>query len=144
MAQALVLVAMYQMSRRFFEQFDRFMKDTREMMVPLKTITENLRAASANIVEIGLSAREQCRRVEGMVTDTGQVLHTQLERIDIATRDVVERINATAHTVQDSVLMPFREAAAMAKGLGRGIEAFFFRKRKSTVDQAHQDEELFI
>ena len=143
MTQAGVLVAIYLMSKRMSEQIDRFMKETREVMVPMKTITENLRTASANLVDIGIAAREQFRRVEAMVTDTGDVLHTQLERFDRVSRDVVDRINETATIVQDSVIRPVREVAALAKGLGRGFDALFGRQR-STVDQARQDEELFI
>src|SRR5262245_8046326 len=143
MAQAGVLFAIYLMSKRMSEQIERFMRDTREMMTPMKNIAENLRTASANIVDIGLSAREQFRRVEGMVTDTGEVLHTQLERLDKVTRDVVELINTTADIVQDSVVRPVREVAAVVKGFTRGFD-FFFRRQRSTVDQAHQDEEMFI
>jgi hypothetical protein len=144
MTQAAVLVAIYLQSKRLSEQVERFMNETREMMAPMKTITENLRTASANIVEIGISARDQFRRVESMVTDAGEVLQTQLARVDAATRDVVERVNATAEVLQDSIVRPVREVAAVAKGLGRGLETFFFRRQKSTVDQARQDEELFI
>jgi len=143
MTQAGVLVAIYLMSKRLSEQVERFMKETREMMVPMTTITENLRIASANIVEIGLSAREQFRRVEGMVTDTGEVLNVQLERLDKVTRDVTDRIHATTAIVHESVIRPVREVAALAKGLRSGL-AFFLRKQRSTVDQARQDEELFI
>ena len=144
MTQAIVLVAIYVMSKRLSEQVERFMNETREMMAPMKGITENLRTASANIVEIGLSAREQFRRVESMVTDTGEVLQMQFARLDSATRDVVERVNATAQVLQDSIVRPVREVAAVAKGLGRGFETFFFRRQKKTVDQARQDEDLFI
>src|SRR4029078_11660037 len=131
MTQAGVLFAIYLMSRRLSEQVDRFMKDTREMMAPMRTIAENLRTASANFVEIGISAREQFRRVEGMVTDTGEVLQTQLARLDSATRDVVERVNATAEVLQDYIVRPVREVAAVAKGFARGLETFFFRRQKS-------------
>lgn len=144
MTQAVVLIAIYVMSKRLSEQVERFMAETRDTMAPVKNIAENLKTASANMVEIGLSARDQFRRVEGMVTDTGEVLQTQLLRLDAATRDVVERVNATAQVLQDSVVRPAKEVAAVAKGLGRGLESFFFRKQRSTVDQAHQDEELFI
>jgi hypothetical protein len=120
------------------------MKDTREMMVPVRSIAENLRTASANIVEIGLSARDQFRRVEAMVTDTGEALHMQLERFDRVSQNIIDRINETAEIVQDSVVRPAREVAAVAKGLTRGFGAFFFGRGRSTVDQARQDEELFI
>ena len=141
--QALVLVGIYFLSKRLSEQVDRFMKDTREMMVPIRSVAENLRTASANLVEIGLSARDQFRRVEAMVTDTGEALNVQIERFDRVSQNVIDRINETADIVQDSVVRPAREVAAVAKGLSRGLGAFFFRSR-STVDQARQDEELFI
>ena len=144
MTQAGVLVAIYMVSKRHSEQMERFMNETRELMVPIRSITENLRVASANIVEIGNVAREQFRRVEGMVSDTHEVLQTQLARLDTATREVVERVTGTAQVLQDSVVRPAREVAAIAKGVGRGLEAFFFRRQRSTVDQAHSDEELFI
>lgn len=142
--QAIVLAAIYINSKRLSDQVDRFMKETRELMAPVKSIAENLRTASANIVEIGLAAREQFRRVEAMVTDTGEALHVQLERFDRVSQDVIDRVNETADVVQQSVIRPVREVAALAKGLTRGFEALLFRKHRSTVDQARQDEELFI
>jgi len=142
--QAGVLVGIYVMSRRLSEQVERFMKDTREMIVPIHSIAENLRVASANIVEIGLNARDQFRRVEAMLTDTGEALHVQLERFDRVSQNIMDRINETAEIVQDSVVRPAREVAAVAKGLTRGFGAFFFGRGRSTVDQARQDEELFI
>lgn len=142
--QAGVLIAIYLMSKRLSEQVERFMKETREMMMPVRSIAENLRVASANLVEIGLSARDQFRRVETMVADTGEALHVQLARFDRVSQEVMDRINETAEIVQDSVVRPAREVAALAKGLSRGFGAFLFRRSRSTVDQARQDEELFI
>jgi hypothetical protein len=144
MTQAAVLVAIYMVSRRHSEQMERFMNETRELMAPIRTITENLRAASTNLVEIGLAAREQFRRVEGMVNDTSEVLHMQLARLDSATREVVDRVNGTAQVLQESVVRPVSEVAAIVRGVGRGLETFFFRRQRNTVDQARQDEELFI
>ena len=142
--QAAVLIAIYLMSKRLSEQVERFMGETREMMLPIRSIAENLRVASANLVEIGLSARDQFRRVEAMVADTGEALNIQLARFDRVSKDVMDRINETAEIVQDSVVRPAREVAALAKGLSRGFGAFLFRRNRSTVDQARQDEELFI
>ena len=143
-AQAGVLIAIYLMSKRLSEQVERFMRDTREMMMPVRSIAENFRVASANLVEIGISARDQFRRVEAMVTDTGEALQIQLARFDRVSQDLMDRINETADIVQDSVVRPAREVAAIVKGLSRGFGAFLFRRSRSTVDQARQDEELFI
>jgi hypothetical protein len=143
-AQAVVLVAIYVLSKRLSEQVERFMKDTREMIVPIGSIAENLRVASANLVEIGLAARDQFRRVEAMVTDTGEALNVQLERFDRVSQNIINRINETAEIVQEAVVRPAREVAAVAKGLTRTFGTFFFGRGRSTVDQARQDEELFI
>jgi hypothetical protein len=142
MTQACVLVAIYIMSRRLSNQVERFISETRDMMVPLKAISENLQVASANLMEIGVSAREQLRRVEGMVNETGDVWHTQLNRLEEVTKDIAERINFTANMVQNTVIRPVREVAAVAKGLGRGFD-FLFRRRKSTNGKS-QDSELFV
>ena len=142
--QAFALLGIYVMSQRLGKQVERFMAETREMMVPIKSVADNLRAASANLVEIGLSARDQFRRVEAMVTDTGEALTVQIERFDRLSQNVMDRINETAEIVQDSVVRPAKEVAAIAKGLSHGLGAFLFRKSRSTVDQARQDEELFI
>jgi len=120
-AQAGVLIAIYLMSKRLSDQVERFMRDTREMMMPVRSIAENLRVASANLVEIGISARDQFRRVETMVTDTGEALQIQLARFDRVSQDLMDRINETADIVQDSVVRPAREVAAIAKGLSRGF-----------------------
>jgi hypothetical protein len=140
LAQACVLVAIYLMSKRLSNQIDRFVSETREMMVPVKAITENLQVASTNIMELGVSAREQFRRVESMITDTNEVLHTQLNRLEDVTRDVTGRINSTSDMVQNTVLRPVREAAAVAKGLGRGIEYLFRRNRRSSNPREKEEE----
>ena len=142
LAQACVLVAIYLMSKRLSNQIDRFMAETREMMVPVKAITENLQVASTNIMELGISAREQFRRVEGMITDTNEVLHTQLNRLEDLTKDVTGRINSTASVVQNTVLRPVREAAAVVKGFGRGFDYLFRRNRKSS-NSSDEGEERF-
>src|SRR5438046_8663542 len=138
------MFGIYVNHKRLSDHVDRFLKETRELMVPVRSISENLRVASANLVEIGLSARDQFRRVEAMVTDTGEALHVQLARFDRVSHDLMDRINETAEIVQDSIVRPAREVAALAKGLSRGLGAFLFRRSRSTVDQARQDEELFI
>ena len=142
--QAGVLVGIYVMSKRLSKQVESFMKDTREMLGPIGSIADNLRTASANLVEIGFTARDQFRRVEAMVTDTGEALHMQLERFDQVSQNVMNRINETAEIVQDSIVRPVREVAAVAKGLTRGFGTLFFWRGRSRVDEARQDEELFI
>ena len=136
--QAGVLVAIYLISKRLSGNIDRFMKETREILVPVRSITENLKTTSANLNEIGISAREQFRHIESMITGTGEALQVQLERFDRVTQNVAERINETTEIVQDSIIRPVREMSALAKGIG----AFF--SRRSRGDQSREDDDLFI
>jgi hypothetical protein len=70
-----------------------------------------------------------------MVTDTGEVLRAQLNRLEEVTKDVADRIDSTADLVQSTVLRPVREVAAVAKGFGRGFE-FLFRRNKKPPNSA--------
>jgi hypothetical protein len=141
LTQACVLVGIYLMSKRLSNQIERFMAETREMMVPVKAITENLQVASTNIMEIGVSAREQFRRVESMVSETTEVLHAQLGRLEEVATDVSGRINNTAEIVQSTVLHPVREVAAVARGFGRGFD-FLFRRNRKPPNSRNEDEEF--
>jgi hypothetical protein len=141
--QAFCMISIMLKFKRLSDGLDRFMGEVRELMVPARSISENLRLASGNLVEIGLSARDQFRRVEAMVTTTGEALTVQLERFDRVSQNVMNRINETTEILQESVIRPAREVAALAKGLS-GLGSFLFRRGRSTVDQARQDEELFI
>ena len=89
--QAGVLVAIYLISKRLSENVERFMKEAREILVPISSITENLKTTSANLNEIGLSAREQVRQIESMVADAGEALEVQLERFDRVTQNVAQK-----------------------------------------------------
>jgi hypothetical protein len=143
LTQACVLVGIYLMSKRLSNQIERFMSETRQMMVPVKAITENLQVASTNLMEIGISARDQFRRVESMVSETTEVLHAQLGRLEEVTKDVSGRIHSTAEMMQSTVIRPVREVAAVARGFGRGFEFLFRRNRRSAnsgADSANDDE----
>ena len=142
--QAGVLIAIYIVSKRLSEQVDRFLKDARELMAPMRSTAANLKNVSEDLIELGLSAKEQFRRVEAMVTDTGESLQVQLERFNRVGQNIVKRIDETAEVVQDSIVNPVREVSAFAKGLSRGFQAFFFRKRRNPGDAVSEDEELFI
>lgn len=142
--QAGILVSIYVMSRKVAGQIELTLGQLRQMMPALKTVIDNMKTVSVDVVEIGTAAREQFHRVEEMIGETGETLQTQLEKVDRMSRDVTDRVNETVDIVQDSIVRPVREVGALAKGLTRGFEVLMNRKGRNTVDQARQDEELFI
>ena len=52
--QAGVMIAMYLVAKRTSEQLDRFTKDARELMVPVRSIADNLKTVSEDFIEVGL------------------------------------------------------------------------------------------
>ena len=144
MLQAGVLIAIYLVTKRTAEQFDKFTKDARELMVPMKSIADNMKTVSEDFIEVGLSAKEQFRRVEAIITDAGQSLQAQIDRFDRVSKSVAQRIDETAEVVQDSIVSPVRDISAFAKGLTRGFQFFFSRKARNSEESVREDEELFI
>ena len=142
--QAGVLIAIYLVTKRTSEQLDKFTKDARELMGPMRSVADNLKTVSEDLIEVGLSAKEQFRRVEAIITDAGQSIQVQIDRFDRVSKNVAERIDETAEVVQDSIISPFRDVSAFAKGLTRGLQFFFNRKARRTEDSVREDEELFI
>ena len=144
LVQAIVLVSIYLLSRRVAGQMELTLGQLRDVTPALRTITENLKTVSGDVVEIGNAAREQFHRVEEMIGETGRALETQLEKVDRMSRDVTDRVNETVDIVQESIIRPVREVGALARGVTRGLEVLLNRRNRSTVDEARQDEELFI
>jgi hypothetical protein len=145
MLQAGVLIAIYLVTKRTSEQLDKFTKDSRELMIPLKSIADNMKTVSEDLIDMGVSAKEQFRRVEAIITDAGQALQSQMDRFDRVSKNVAERIDETTEVVQDSILSPVRDISALAKGLTRGVQVFFNRRaRNNSEESVREDEELFI
>ena len=142
--QAAILLGIYLAIKRTREQVETFTKDARELMVPMRSVADNLKTVSEDLIELGLSAKEQFRRVEGIITDAGQSIQVQINRFDRVSKNVAERIDETAEAVQDSIISPFRDVSAFAKGLTRGIQFFFNRRGRHAEDTVREDEELFI
>ena len=142
--QAGVLIAIYLVTKRTSEKIDKFAKDAQELMVPMRSIADNMKTVSEDLIELGLSAKEQFRRVEAIITDAGQSIQVQIDRFDRVSKNVADRIDETAEVVQDSIISPFRDISALAKGLGRGFQFFFNRKARNAEESVREDEELFI
>ena len=62
--QAGILVGFYFLSTKLSRQADRAMDVTRNLLGPLQTTAENLRAVSARLAELAATTQEQLRRFE--------------------------------------------------------------------------------
>lgn len=115
------------------EAFDKVTIETRAVAA----------AVSASSQEITLLARHQAEQLSQTLDYTTSAVQRQVSELDGLLVRTQDRFEDTTKEVQATVLQPMRELSAMLVGLRRIIETLFGRHRKP-IDQAYQDEELFI
>ena len=103
------------------------MDDSRKLMAPLESITNNLKNVADDLSETGKIARAQALHVQEIVTESQQNIREQITEV----RTVV------ADTVQDAraiVLRPIRQYSAIATGIAVGIRTFLFGRKPREAD----------
>lgn len=100
-------------------------------------------AVSASSQEITKLAQHQAVQISDTLDFTTATLQRQVTELDGLLVRTQDRFEDTTQEVQATVLQPMRELSAMLVGLRRILETLFGRNRKP-IDQAYQDEELFI
>jgi hypothetical protein len=113
---------------------------SRELLVEGR---EKIASVTANLNEISQIAKDQMVRLDGLVKDTTERAHMQVVRLDHLVGDTMNRVEETTEAIQQGVLGPVREVAAVVAGVRTTLDFLFHRSRK-TVERATHDEELFI
>ncbi|OFW04018.1 MAG: hypothetical protein A3G20_07305 [Acidobacteria bacterium RIFCSPLOWO2_12_FULL_59_11] len=104
---------------------------------------EKLQVISTNLVEITQQVKNQAHRLDSMLTDASDRAHLQLIRLDQLLSNTLARVEETTEVIQHSILVPVRELSAVLAGVRTALD-FLFRRNKSGMERATQDEELFI
>ena len=99
---------------------------------------------SGEAVDIARSARQQVERLGELLHDAGDRARTRLEQIDQAVDSTVEQVGQVGDAMKRAVLRPVREANGLAAGISAAVSTLVRHSRKPSVDQATQDEEMFI
>lgn len=115
------------------EAFDKVTVETRAVAA----------AVSASSQEISRLAQHQAEQISQTLDYTTTAMQRQVTELDGLLARTQDRFEDTTREVQATVLQPMRELSAMLVGLRRILETLFGRHRKP-IDQAYQDEELFI
>jgi hypothetical protein len=116
----------------------------KETVNSVKTEAESCMAAiSATTTELAKITNEEAEKMRDLVVDTRHRTAQQVARIDQLMTRTTDRIDETAALVQSGVLKPIGEITAMLAAVQRFLQVLFAQERKS-IDQAYQDEEMFI
>lgn len=99
---------------------------------------------SAEAVVIAKTGREQAQRLGSLLEDTSQRAQARLEQIDRSVDHTVEEVEKMTHNFKSAVTRPAREVNGIAAGISAAVSTLMGRSRKSSVNNATQDEEMFI
>jgi hypothetical protein len=83
-------------------------------------------------------------RIGELLHDAGDRARTRLEQIDQAVDSTVEQVGQVGDAMKRAVLRPVREVNGLAAGISAAVSTLVHHSRKPSVDQATQDEEMFI
>jgi ABC-type transporter Mla subunit MlaD len=113
---------------------NRIMEDTRPKIAQL----------SAETVAIARSGRDQVERLGDLLHDASDRARNRLEQIDQTVENTVGQVEHAGDTVKRAVMRPVREVNGIAAGISAAVSTLVHGSRKSSVDAATQDEEMFI
>ena len=101
-------------------------------------------AITEEAVAISKSGREQIERIGGLLGDAGERAKERLDQIDRSVDNTVEHLGQAGDAMKRAVLRPVREVNGLAAGISAAVSTLVHGSRKSSVDHATQDEEMFI
>jgi hypothetical protein len=113
---------------------NRILEETRPQIVEFTSDT----------AAIARSGREQVERLGALLHDAGERAQNRLEQIDRTVQNTVEQIEHAGDSVKRSMLAPVKGVNGLAAGISAAVSTLVHGSRKSSVDSATQDEEMFI
>jgi len=129
---------------KFGQMVDRF----GTVLTTANRILEETRPRIADIsvetLAIAKSGREQVERLGGLLNEASERARSRLEQIDHTVESTVDQVEQVGDTVKRAVMKPVREVNGLAAGLSAAVSTLVHGSRKSSVDSATQDEEMFI
>lgn len=152
--QSLALVGIHRTMRSISARVDALTGDIHDK---LSTVSTNV----ADLVSTIRPTVEQIHQMQQNFTATSEIIHRRVEDLDVLAQDFTDiarqqlvriqdvaettskKIEETAEFLQQGLLTPVNEIAAILRGLRAGF-GFLFRGKGLSPQRPHQDEEMFI
>jgi ABC-type transporter Mla subunit MlaD len=145
--QAGLMFAMYRTSRAMKEQISSLIARIEPMTQSGQRLLEETRTRvaeiSAQASELLAISRRQLTRVDEVLGDAAARTRAQMDRIEMVLDDTVNRFQETTTLLQNSILKPLKQIAALTIGIRTALSVLL-GGRRTTVEQATHDEEMFI
>jgi hypothetical protein len=115
------------------ESSQRLLEEVRRYAAEISSRTNDL-------LDLG---REQMVRVDEVLGEATARTRAQMDRIEMVMDDTVNRFQETTSLLQNGIVRPLKQINALTAGV-RAALSFLAAGRRTTVEQATHDEEMFI
>jgi len=135
-------------AKRTVAKAGAFVDRATEIATTTNLVIEDARPHVAQIsheaTEIIRLGREQVERVGDLLHDAGEKARARLDQIDQSVETTIEQVEQVSGAMKRAVMKPVREVNGLAAGISAAVGTLVRGQRKSSVDSATQDEEMFI
>lgn len=115
----------------------------RQIAEQFTVMSGHLSTATGNLAESTALIKEEVRGIMSLADETAHVAKEKVEVVSRAIDTTHERVMDTTEFIQQKVIEPARELAAILAGVRRGLEVLV-APAPSPIDRSYGDEELFI
>jgi hypothetical protein len=145
--QTALVLAMFRVTKAMQEKLLPIIDATAPLVKTIRYFAdENLpkfTQMSTDAGEVVKSLHAQVDRLGEVVKDVSDRARAQVARIDGAVDVTVDQVQHATASVKDAVLRPVRQVDGIMQGI-RAAVGVMAQGRRESVDQATQDEEMFI
>ena len=115
----------------------------KEMSVHFNEISVNLSVATKYLAESTELIKEEVVELKKLVNDTAITAKDKVEMVSRTIDRTQLQVTTTTDFVNQKIVVPAREIAAVMAGVRRGLEVLFAPAPKQ-IDRAYMDDEMFI
>lgn len=145
--QAAVVIALFSVIKKVQGKANEVIERTEPIIDSVRGIVADLKpkiaTVSSDVVDAAKIGKQQAERIADLVGDFSERAKLQVARIDSKVDDTVDQVQSATIAAREVFLKPVREVDGIFSGI-RAAMSVYARPRKSSVDHATQDEEMFI
>ena len=109
--------------------------------------TKMVRQASETLQEFQREWRPMIGKLERVIDDVGkaaQLARIQVERVDLMMASTADRIDETVAIIQDAIVQPIRQGAAILAGVRAALSVFKSGASHPRASAREEEDALFI
>jgi uncharacterized protein YydD (DUF2326 family) len=145
--QTVLLFALYRASRAQREQLTQLAAKIEPLAERSQQVIEDVRKqvgdVTARLSEVLELSRKQLTRADHFMEEAVDRARAQMSRVEMVLDDAMSRFQETFAMLNRAVLQPLRQLHGITLGV-RATLAALFGERRTTVERATHDEEMFI